>query len=167
METKTAFIEGYDNYYSVSTDGTVKNKYGKDMGAIGLNNRVQVCLSNKGVKKYMYIHRLVALYFIPNPHNYKEIDHIDNNPCNNVVENLRWASGSLNNRNKFKNPNSKNKYKGVSWSSPMNKWRARVKINKKEINIGYANTEKEGAEMYNEYIKLNNLEGFWKLNIII
>lgn len=46
-----------------------------------------------------YIHRLVALAFIPNPYNKPDVDHIDGNRANNHVENLRWATRSENMRN--------------------------------------------------------------------
>lgn len=38
------------------------------------------------------VHRLIALAFIPNPHNLPEVDHIDGNRKNNCVENLQWIS---------------------------------------------------------------------------
>lgn len=39
-----------------------------------------------------YTHRLIAETFIPNPNNYKEIDHIDRNKKNNSVTNLKWTT---------------------------------------------------------------------------
>lgn len=50
-------------------------------------------------KKYMRVHRLVAINFIPNPNNYQIVDHIDRNRQNNNIENLRWGDSYLNNRN--------------------------------------------------------------------
>lgn len=38
------------------------------------------------------IHQLVAECFVPNPQNYTEIDHIDQNKKNNHYTNLRWIS---------------------------------------------------------------------------
>lgn len=45
------------------------------------------------------MHRLVASAFIPNPNNYPEIDHIDGNPSNNIVDNLRWVTRRQNELN--------------------------------------------------------------------
>lgn len=42
--------------------------------------------------------------FIPNPYNLPEVDHIDNDPSNNDVTNLRWISSSGNIQNKPKPP---------------------------------------------------------------
>lgn len=53
-------------------------------------------------KRY-YIHRIVAETFIPNPDNKPYIDHIDRNPSNNNVENLRWVTVSENNYNSRRN----------------------------------------------------------------
>ena len=51
-------------------------------------------------RKYYRVHRLVAECWIDNPNNKSEIDHIDRNPKNNMVENLRWSTSSENNYNR-------------------------------------------------------------------
>lgn len=45
-----------------------------------------------GKSKRLLVHRLVAAAFIPNPNNYTEINHKDENPLNNCVDNLEWCT---------------------------------------------------------------------------
>ena len=45
----------------------------------------------------MLVHRVVADAFIPNPNNYPCINHKDENPANNKVENLEWCTYKYNN----------------------------------------------------------------------
>ena len=53
-------------------------------------------LSKDTKKPIKYIHRLVAEAFIPNPNNYKEVNHIDSNSLNNKVDNLEWCDRKYN-----------------------------------------------------------------------
>lgn len=40
----------------------------------------------------VYIHRITAELFIPNPNNLPEVNHLDNDRGNNKVTNLEWIS---------------------------------------------------------------------------
>lgn len=60
--------------------------------------------------KLYAVHRLIAETFLGNPQNKPEIDHINRNPGDNRLENLRWATRSENNRNTSANDPANLKY---------------------------------------------------------
>lgn len=62
-----------------------------------------ISLSKNGKLKTKTIHRLVAETFIPNPNNYKVINHIDCDKTNNNVNNLEWCTQKHNIIESFKN----------------------------------------------------------------
>jgi len=72
--------------------------------------RIGLCKNNK--MKRFTIHRLLALYFIPNPNNYLEVDHINKIRHDNRLENLRWANREIqmNNTNLVSSSGEKNIY---------------------------------------------------------
>ena len=45
-----------------------------------------------GEKSKEYIHRLVAKHFVKNPFSKPCVNHIDNNPLNNIFTNLEWCT---------------------------------------------------------------------------
>ena len=103
-------IPNYEGFYQVSNLGNVKSmqrtkkhSYNsiaqlkeKMLRPQNTNGYLFVRLSkNNEIKRYL-VHRLVALTFIPNPNDYLEVNHIDENSLNNNVENLEWCSHKYN-----------------------------------------------------------------------
>lgn len=69
------------------------------------------------------------------------IDHINNNPLDNRVQNLRVVSPQQNALNKLSARNSSSEYTGVSWYKKYNKWKASIRINGKNTHLGYFENE--------------------------
>jgi hypothetical protein len=92
-------IPNTNGIYEASIYGDIRRKDNK----ITLKCRtrkdgyVLVSLRCGGVRKTRYVHRLIALTFIPNEHNLPCINHIDENKQNNMVSNLEWCSIKENN----------------------------------------------------------------------
>lgn len=83
-------------------------------------------LSNEKGRKFIKLHRLLALHFIPNPDNLPCVDHIDRNKLNNSLVNLRWVTKAQNNFNiKIRSDNTSG-YIGVCWHKKDRKWIAQI-----------------------------------------
>ncbi len=81
----------------------------------------------------------------------EHIDHIDGNPLNNRVENLRLASHKQNLRNQQvqRRPKS-SRYKGVLWDKSIRMWRATIKVDGKKVYLGCSKDENVAVRLYNE-----------------
>lgn len=80
-----------------------------------------------------------------------EIDHIDCDPLNNRISNLRLASRLQNTINRKKHKNNSSGFKGVCmdpYRSKSNPWRARIIVNKKTINLGMFPSPEDAHEAY-------------------
>lgn len=103
MEEVWKNIEGYEGRYQVSNLGNVlslnyrNHGYAKQLTPKCNNNgRLWVELFADKKRKPFLIHRLVAAAFIPNLEGHPQINHKDENPKNNRVENLEWCTQEYN-----------------------------------------------------------------------
>lgn len=130
-------IDGYEGLYQVSNLGRIKSlqRYVWRGNGIGGNSIVKekikkkditnlgyerTTLSKDNIDKHYSVHRLVAQAFIPNPDNLPVINHKDENPSNNHVDNLEWCTyqynsiyGTLQERKREKQINHPQKSKVV------------------------------------------------------
>jgi len=95
-------------------------------------------------------HRLAFLVI----HGYlpKEIDHINGDPSDNRIENLRSVTRSENQRNSGKYANNTSGFKGVCWHSRDKKWQAQARdANGKRKTLGYFPTPEAASAAYNDF----------------
>ena len=96
-------IEGYEGLYQISNLGRVKS-FPRPTTPGGILKTIKrkdgycsIKLSKNGKVKKVLVHRLVAKAFIPNTNNLPIINHKDENPLNNNVDNLEWCDYKYNN----------------------------------------------------------------------
>ncbi len=98
-------------------------------------------------KEYL-LHRLIFLYhhgFLP-----EYLDHINGNPLDNRIENLRKATISQNGFNTRKYKNNKSGVKNVFWYSRAQKWIARIRVNGKNVFHQQCDTVEEAEALLKE-----------------
>jgi hypothetical protein len=129
---KWAIIVGTEGRYSISDHGRVRANW-RDVPQRNSKKRLRIdephmltpylhttsyLRVSLGRKNYRYVHRLVALAFIPNPENKPFVDHIDGDRTNNVLSNLRWVTGRENSvyggeRHRFKSQIAASKRRAI------------------------------------------------------
>lgn len=93
--------------------------------------------------KVKYLHRIAwAMQYGEWPEG--QIDHIDGNPSNNSIKNLRDVTPQENNRNRAIDRRNKSGVIGVFWCDRTAKWRGQLTVNRNPIHLGYF-TNKQDA----------------------
>lgn len=91
-------VPNYVGLYQISNLGRVKSTPAtrgykeKILKNIPRNGYLSVILCNNKEQKNVFVHRLVAECFVPNPENKPIVNHIDGNKANPCAENLEWCT---------------------------------------------------------------------------
>jgi hypothetical protein len=163
-------IPNYEGLYQVSNFGNVKsleryvkgkveNRLQKEnilskrlVGNLG-NQYYAVTLCNNKDRKQIKVSVLVAMSFLnhtPNGYVGFTVDHIDNNPLNNNVDNLQVITKR---ENSSKDRKGISKYTGVTFNKKSNKWRSQIWINGKNKTLGSFDDELEAHRAYQKELQ--------------
>jgi len=149
-------IEGevYDTMFRIC-DGKVYRLYKrsnrwKRIDNLKPNGRgyITVTLTKNWKRKSFHLHRIVYHLYHPewnimNTSKDNHVDHIDGNPSNNHIENLRAVTQQENCFNDHK-------AKGYSFNKRAGKWIAQIKLNGKSKHLGYFENEEDARQAYVE-----------------
>lgn len=156
--------------YTINSDGTIHGVKGilKTYNN-GIGYHFVRLYPDDGTKpKNLYVHRLVAEAFIPNPEGKAEVNHINGDKGDNRVENLEWVSPSENKHHAIqtglhipnggpkghKHTKARSKYHNVIWRPSKGKWYAEVTLHQKRYSRA-ANSEEDAALKVNQlYLEL-------------
>lgn len=111
--------------------------------------------------KLVYLHRIILGLKTGDG---VEVDHINNDGCDNRRTNLRTVTHTHNLANMVK-VRGTSRYKGVHWARNEGKWHSNISYNDKTVPIGYFDSEEDAARAYNrKAVELYG--GYARINVI-
>jgi len=113
-------------------DGSIKNVYAARYIVVN------------GKQTFQRMHRFIKGITDPKI----KVDHEDHNGLNNLASNLRIATNADNNRNQRLSRANSSGYKGVTWCTTYNKWRARIGDKGKRIHLGCFTDLQDARDAY-------------------
>ena len=149
--TQQDFIDRFEykdgDLFYKKTEGCMKQ--GAKAGTIDKGGYLKALINRKPYR----LHRIIFMMH----HGYlpQYLDHIDGNPANNRIENLRPATASENNLNRGKHKRNTSGFKGVTWVATEGRYSARIAIGKKRLFLGYFDNPKEAHQAYCEAAKIH------------
>ena len=143
-------IPGFPDYFVDGTD-IISMKFGKRRllkHSFTKDGYPQVTFYVNGKPKNKRVNRLLAQAYLEDYSEDLMVDHIDRNPTNNNISNLRMATSSENQQNTSRGDYRYHKRDKI--------WEARITLNGKRKYLGRFNTEEEARAAYlAEKIKLH------------
>tara|TARA_R110000772_G_scaffold13879_1_gene40588 strand:+ start:135 stop:620 length:486 start_codon:yes stop_codon:yes gene_type:complete len=156
VKEKWKDVKNYEGIYQISNLGNLKSLTTSNAkiinGTVTGKKYRRVGLTKNKITSNKMFHIIIAEAFF----NYKKssgfiIDHIDNNPLNNRVDNLQIIT-QRENCSKDKKGYSSN-YIGVSFDKSRNKWVSQIQINGKDKFLGRFINELEASKAYQNKLK--------------
>ena len=144
---KTKPVPGYEGVYSIREDGAVISlKHGRQLKPQP-NSMGYLRLHSKHNKKRvsLFIHRILAQVFL-GADKEARIDHIDHNPRNNSLSNLRTCTQSQNLQNARLRCDNKTGCKGIYFNKRNRNWCAEIKTGYRRIWLGVFPTKELAVE---------------------
>ena len=167
-------VPNYEGMYQVSNLGNVKSlercvEHWRGGVSVRRGRMLKLLDNGKGYLtvnlfkeskvKRSPVHQLVAIAFLNHVPNGNKIvvDHIDENPLNNRLDNLQLISNRENTVRSINKSKTSSQYIGVHWDKRHNKWKSQIYINKKTINLGRFSSELEASKAYQKALmEINN-----------
>jgi hypothetical protein len=120
--------------------GKVYSRFGRELISKGGVNKSYLDIwLIKDKKRYHLLQHQFAWYYT-NREVVDCIDHINGNKTDNTIVNLRSITQQQNTFN--------TKAKGYHWHKGNKKWVSKIRLNNKQITLGYHNTEEEASNSY-------------------
>ena len=136
---KYAIFEDYYDYIIFSTGKVYSLKQNRFLkSSLNTYGYFVIDLTKNKKSKLFFLHRMLGICFLENPHNFTTIDHIDRDRQNNKISNLRWASRNLQNINQNINKNNKTGFKGVYFDKIKNYYIASWYVDNKHFTKSFS-----------------------------
>lgn len=134
-------------YFKTLRRGWVEKPF-RILESKGRKKYTQSILNDHGKYVYGYLHRLLAMAYIPNPNNYPIVRHLNDNPLDNRLSNLAWGTQKDNIRDSMNNgtfhildhpsgPDHPNYHKAPHNKTSKRKERRILRLYKKGFTINY------------------------------
>lgn len=115
---------------------------GKPAGSLRPDGRHEVYLNGRLVLSHRLIFAMIHGWCPAS------IDHINRDPADNRIENLRPASSTENNRNASLRKDNKARAKGVSQYRDGVRWIAQIQVDKRKVYLGLFDSIDEAKKAY-------------------
>jgi len=145
-------ISNFGNVKNIKTNKLLKPRLIKKTDIYNIYD-VNLYNDTRKLGFHKKVHRLVAEAFIPNPENKECIDHIDRNPLNNNVNNLRWATTTENLLNCNIRRDNTSGHTGIIFNKKREVYQIFYHYQNKKIYGGSYETLEKAIENYNNPFK--------------